>query len=242
MGAEVNGIGGKPNFPPVPAGKPAGKPAGGNRPEPSNRNPRPAGTPEAGTRSGAGGGTRTAGTPEEKKVSGLAPVTPKETPTPPAVPAPNEPQKKQKRKPRKKKEEPANFNADQISGLILSASAIVASRPDMAIWMLREEEAKQLATPIANMIAKSEKLQNMGEYADAISLVTASLVIFAPRAMMFADQKKKKNLERGVIVDKRKEAKSVAGSAKPVERSTERPPADGVESGSSIFAAIPATI
>lgn len=236
MGAEVNGVNGKGGgltVPPVPAGKPAG-----GRPEQNNRNPRPAGTPEGGTRSNPDRGTRPAGgTQEEKKVSGLAPVK-----EPPAVPAPNEPQKKQKRKPRKKKEEPANFNADQISGLILSASAIVASRPDMNVWALREEEAKQLATPIANMIAKSEKLQNMGEYADAIALVTASLVIFTPRAMVFADQKKKKKAERGVIVDKRKEGKSNAGNAKPVERSSERTPSDGIEPVAPIFAAIPATI
>lgn len=236
MGEEINGINGKGSGQPVPP-LPAGKPAGGTRPQQNNRNPRAAGTAETGTRNNGSGGTRPAGTPEEKKVSGLAPVK-----EPPAVPAPNEPQKKQKRKPRKKKEEPANFNADQISGLILSASAIVASRPDMAIWALREEEAKQLATPIANMIAKSEKLQNMGEYADAISLVTASLVIFAPRAMMFADQQKKKKVERGVIIDKRKETKSITGNGKPASGNTERTTADGVKSAPAIFDAIPATI
>lgn len=238
MGAEVNGVNGKGSglsVPPVPAGKHAGGP------QRDNRNPRTAGTPEGGTRSNPDRGTRPAGgTQEEKKVSGLAPVNPlKETP---AIPAPNEPQKKQKRKPRKKKEESTNFNADQISGLILSASAVVASRPEMSVWMLREEEAKQLATPIANMIAKSEKLQNMGEYADAIALVTASLVIFAPRAMMYADQQKKKKTERGVIVDKRKEAKSNGGNAKPVTGNADRTPAHGGEPASSIFAAIPATI
>lgn len=237
MGNEITGKSGQPVLPPVRSNEP---PTGGTRPEQHNRNPRPAGTPEAGTRSNSSGGTRPAGTPEkEKGLSGLAPVTPKDTP---AVPAPNEPQKKQKRKPRKKKEEPANFNADQISGLILSASAIVASRPDMAIWELQEAEAKQLATPIANMIAKSEKLQNMGEYADAIALVTASLVIFAPRAMVFADQQKKKKVERGVIVDKRKEAKSNGGNAKSDGGNEIRTPANGVEPSSSIFAAIPATI
>lgn len=235
MGEEIkreHGKGGGLSVPPVPAGTPAGGP------QQSNRNPRTAGTPEGGTRSNPDRPRPAGGTPEkEKGISGLAPV--KETP---AVPAPNEPQKKQKRKPRKKKEEPANFNADQISGLILSASAIVASRPEMSVWMLKEEEAKQLATPIANMIAKSEKLQNMGEYADAISLVTASLIIFAPRAMVFADQQKKKKIERGVIIDKRKEGKGSTGNAKPVERSAERPAPHGGEPASSIFAAIPATI
>ena len=75
----------------------------------------------------------------------------------------------------------------------------VASRPDMAVWQLRPEEATQLATPIANMIQKSEALQKMGEYSDAIALVTASLVIFAPRAMVYHDQQKQKKAEKGVI-------------------------------------------
>ena len=75
-------------------------------------------------------------------------------------------------------------------------------------------EANQLATPISNMIAKSEKLQNMGEYADAISLVTASLVIFAPRAMVYHEQKKQKKIDQngGVKIVRKDETGKVQRS------------------------------
>lgn len=144
---------------------------------------------------------------------------------------PEAPKKQTKRKKSApKKKTPDSFNADQISSLIMSASAIIASRPGMGVFMLRPEEANQLATPIANMIEKSEKLQSLGEHADALALVTASLVIFAPRVLVYSDQKKKKKLERngGVQLvqqkgkstgsDKRNDGKPNADRAAPVEK------------------------
>ena len=231
MGNEITGKSGQPTLPPVRSSEPA--PAGGrNRPERSagDSNSR---TPAAGDpRSGAApAGGRT---PEKEK---------KEKPELLAVNAavPEPPKKKQQRKPRKAKKEETSFNSEQISSLILSASAIVASRPDMSIWALRPEEAQQLATPIANMIQKSEALQKIGEYSDAVALVTASLVIFAPRAMVYHDQQKKKKEAQGVIkrVDKRK---SETGSNKPDARNEQRVTPAGAEPTSSIFNAIPATI
>ena len=53
------------------------------------------------------------------------------------------------------------------------------------MFAISKAEADQLAAPIANMIAKSERLKNAGEYADAISLVTAALIIFAPRFVVY---------------------------------------------------------
>lgn len=189
--------------PRTPAGGTDGTRNGGN-PRPANPAPRPAAPARTG---GAGAGKAEA----EKKVSGLAPVTDK---PPVAVPAPEEPKKKQQRKPRKKKEETTTLNSDQISALILSMSSIVASRPDMQIWQLSQAEATQLATPISNMIAKSEKLQNMGEYADAIALVTASLVIFAPRAFAQTEINKQKKIKNagGVKLVRQDEGRKVSGS------------------------------
>lgn len=127
------------------------------------------------------------------------------------APVPAEPQKKKKRTPKKKKEEPQAFNAEQISTLILTASGIVASRPDMGIWQLQQEEAMQLAQPIANMIEKSELLQKMGEHTDAVALMTAAMVIFTPRVIAQAavTKEKKKHVKSGgvVLVDKRKPEK-----------------------------------
>ena len=212
----------KRNVPPAPAG---------NRPQRTAGNPHPA-APAAG-RTPAAAGSGNGNTPaEEKKVSRLADVS-----SPVAVP--EAPKKKQQRKPRKKKEEPQNFNADQLSALILSMSTIVASKQGMEIWALRPEEATQLATPIANMIAKSEALKNMGEYADAISLVTASLVIFAPRAMMYHEMNKQKKIQQnGGVKLVRKENESRRSAEKP--NRTDAP--DGEKSSSSIFDAVPAIL
>ena len=168
----------------------------------------------------------------------MASVT--ETKKPPVpVPAPEEPKKKQQRKPRKKKEEPQTFNAEQISALILSASAIVASRPDLQLWQLSPAEANQLATPISNMIAKSEKLQNMGEYADAIALVTASMIIFAPRAFAQAEINKKKKLEKngGVKIVRKDEERKVSGSGEKPDRVS---PAPVPKHDPDFLAAVPA--
>ena len=230
MGNEVTGKSGQPVLPPVRSNDPA--PTGGNRPERSSGDSRTR-TPATGNpRSGAAGAA--GGNPEKEKK-----VQPELVAVNAAVPEP--PKKKQQRKPRKQKKDESSFNAEQISALILSASAIVASKPEMSVWALQPEEANQLATPIANMIQKSEALQKLGEYSDAVALVTASLVIFAPRAMVYHDQQKKKKEAQGVIkrVDKRK---SETGSNKPNERNEQRTAPAGANDASSIFNAIPATI
>ena len=231
MGNELAKQSGQPTGAPVPTPKP---PAAGNpRPGAGPRPQQAAGNRSADPGPKSGPGTRTGADPEKEKVSGLATVS--------TAPVPETPKKKQQRKPRKKKEEPSTFNADQISALILSTSAILASRPGMEIWALRPEEATQLATPIANMVSKSEAMQNMGEYADAIALVTASLVIFAPRAMVYHDQQKQKKIQQNggvklVRTDKKAESRKGDGGAN-------RPlPTDGKEPVPGILDAIPSTI
>lgn len=207
-----------------------------SRPTAGNSSTPTSGTGNAGGNSPANGtGKPTAGTAPEKeeKLSGLAPV--KETP-----PTPENPKKAQKRKSKPKKKEPEpSFNADQLSALILSMSAIVGSRPGMEVWMLRPEEAKQLATPISNMVQKSEKLSQLSEHADAMALVSASLVIFAPRAVVFYDQQKKKKIERnGGVQLVREKPKSDGSNRKPVQHGS----ADVVEHATDFRSAIPPTI
>lgn len=229
----------KPKLPAGPPSKPLAPPAGGNRgnarPDTAAGNP-PSPSPGTGnTKTGGSGTAAGAGKAEEKKPVGLASVTE-------GVPAPEAPKKKGTRKPRKKKEDPQTFNGEQIAALFLSMSAIVGSRPGMEVWTLRPEEAKQLADPIANMLAKSEKLQNAGEYADAIALATASLVIFAPRAMVYHDQQKKKKLEKtgGVQLVRTDGKKPKGGTGN--ERDVKPSPAPVPEYDSGILAAIPSTI
>ena len=151
------------------------------------------------------------------------------------APAPEPPKKKQTRTKKPKKKEQTEFSADQISALILSASAIIGSRPGLEVWTLRPDEATQLANPIANMIEKSEKLKAMSEHADAISLVTASLVIFAPRMLIYNDQQKKKKLEQtGGVKIVHEKGKSAGG----VERPSKPSPSNGPKPGFSALDAI----
>lgn len=175
----------------VDRGLPAPPAAGGNRPERTDTDSRPRTPaaerrtdPRADSRPAAAGRTQT----EEKKPVGVAEVTP---------PVPAEPKKKQTRTPRKKKkEEPTAFNAEQITALMVSVSTILTSREGFEMFALSPLEAEQIATPLANMIAKSENLAGLGEHADAIALVTACLVIFAPKIMLYFDTQKKKKIER----------------------------------------------
>lgn len=175
----------------VDRGLPAPPAAGGNRPERTDPDSRsrtaPAGRTETRTDSRPAAAGRTEA-PEKKKPVGVAEVTP---------PVPAEPKKKQTRTPRKKKkEEPTAFNAEQITALMVSISTILASREGFEMFALSQLEAEQIATPLANMIAKSENLAGLGEHADAIALVTACIVIFAPKIMVYFDTQKKKKLER----------------------------------------------
>lgn len=163
-----------------------------------------------------------------------------------SVPVPAEPQKKKKRSPRKKKQEQTAASAEQISAFLLATSQIVGSREGMEVFTLQPEETMQLATPIANMIEKSEKLQNLGEHADAISLVTASLIIFAPRVMIYTEQQKQKKIQKvgGVkLVDQRKGKKPEKAEGRgSIGKSDEPRPADVKNNAPSIFDAIPSTI
>ena len=179
------------------AGRLAPPPSGSNeakrprteRPRKADGDPRP---PAPGTGTPARtdpGGPGTGGKAEKAAIPGLADVT--------VPPIPAEPQKKQRRKasPKKKKDD-GPITADQLQALILTATNIVATRPGGEDWALKPEEAKQLAQPTASMIAKSEHLQNMGEYADAIALITASVMIFGPRAYIFASQQKARKIQQ----------------------------------------------
>lgn len=158
-------------------------------------------TPRSG---GAAAGGTAGGKTEEKKEKSLGlPLVKSETAT--IVPAPAEPKKNTPKKPRKKqqpKKPDTGFSAEQISALIVGASSIIGSRKGFEMFTLTEAEAMQLATPIANMAAKSEKLANAGEYADAIALVTAAFLIFTPRIIMYTDMKKeeKKRQKEGVRI------------------------------------------
>ena len=219
------------------AGAAGAAPAGNGTDRSSRTEPNSAGrppAPPAPRRSAPAAEGRKA---EEKGLPGLASLTPE-------IPVPAEPQKKKKRTPKKKKQEPQNATAEQISAFLLATSQIIGSREGMQVFTLTPAETMQLATPMANLIEKSEKLQNLGEHADAISLVTASLIIFAPRVLIYSEQQKQKKIQQtgGVkLVDTRKDTEK-GKSRKDPGKPNEPRPADVQTDASSIFSAIPVTI
>lgn len=177
---------------------------GGPAPKSANRNPDAQGTGTHGTPQAGTSGTGTpAGTGKTEKTQpvGMAAVTP--------PPVPDAPKKKQTRKPKQKKQEPSSFNAEQISALIVSMSTIVAARPGLSMFAITKTEADQIATPLSNMIAKSEALKGLSEHADAIALVSACFVVMVPRVIMYFDAQKEKQ-------------KKAAGGVKLVRTDTEK--------------------
>ena len=132
-----------------------------------------------------------------------------------AVPTPEPKSTATKRKRKKKAVKPPTFSSEQISALIMAMSGIMASRPDFAIFALSEAEAQQLAQPIANIIENTGYSEAVGKYADHIALITACLMIFAPRIIVFSQQQKAKKIEKngGLKLEPVKERKSHGDSA-----------------------------
>lgn len=196
----------------------------------------------AGVSTGNGNGS-SAGKTEEKKIPQprLLDVNGEDS-----APIPEVPKKKQTRKKKtakKKTEETSAFSSQQISMLLVSLSGVVASRPNLSMFALSEMEAEQIATPLSNILAKSEKLSAVGEHADAIALVSACLIIMLPRFMLYFETVKQNKIKAngGVkIVDKRKdkEAKS-AGNNREASRTSSGEESTSVD---GVLAAIPAII
>lgn len=222
---------------PPPSGSNEAKRPRTERPRKADGDSRPP-APGAGTPARTDpGGPGTGGKTEKAPIPGLADVT--------VPPIPAEPQKKQRRKAStKKKKEEGPITADQLQALILTATNIVATRPGCEVWALKPEEAQQLAQPIANMIAKSEHLQNMGEYADAIALITASVMIFGPRAYIFASQQKARKIQQsgGVKLVRGKTVEQKRTSAGSDRGHDADGPTHATEPATTIHDTIPGTI
>ena len=112
----------------------------------------------------------------------------------------NVPEVKEKPKRKKatatKKKDQSGFSSDMVADLITGLSGVVATRPNMAHWMIDKEEAKQISDPLCKVIEKNEQLKKVAEHSDSIALAVACLTVFAPRmyitATMVKEEKKKK--------------------------------------------------
>lgn len=124
-----------------------------------------------------------------------------------------------KKKSAAKKKTVGNVDSSQLKMLLLTTSAIVAARPGMEDFALSPEEAEQICTPLANIMAKSEGVAGVAsEYADHIALLIACFTIFIPKFIMWkSKQPKKKEVTKNVL-PKRELPKQ------PTERGKERAP------------------
>lgn len=108
-------------------------------------------------------------------------------------------------KPRKvnqsKKQNETTFDRTQINALILSLSAIVASRPNCEQWLLTESEVDAITKPLCAMIAESDKLEMIAQNSNQIALAVACISVFAPRLLVTVqkakeEKEKKKNVRQ----------------------------------------------
>jgi hypothetical protein len=101
--------------------------------------------------------------------------------------------KKKPGRPKASKPKQTKVDTKQVELILLTVSGIIASREGMEVWNLTAEESKQLAEPIANIMAKNEALANVaGEHADAFALVMALFAIFVPKFLVWNATKPKK--------------------------------------------------
>lgn len=123
-------------------------------------------------------------------------------------------------KPKAKAKEPEVLDAAAIQKLIKTVFDLIATRPNAGHWKLSDEECKQLAIPLADILseyaAASQALSQNSKY---IALVMAAFAICAPRVMLSMTMKKmRKEAEHGITAKpkreiERKSAPDTAGKA-----------------------------
>lgn len=173
---------------------------------------------EAGTRTrtGTGTGTGTEKKPTEKS-SGLLSVN-QEKPIEVEIPSEISEEQKKSERNAKRRENYAKKKAEeggtvrkrkskksdtvdvtQLNILIGTISSLVASRPNMEIWLLTEKEIQSITEPLGRIIANNENLKAMSEHTDGIALMMACVTVFLPRVIATTKIKKenKKNAITG---------------------------------------------
>lgn len=97
----------------------------------------------------------------------------------------------------KKKNEELPLDTESLKTLVLTISALIASRPDCEHWLLSEKEVESIITPLQKMLADSELFKGAGAYSNQIALVIACITIFVPRLFITvnkANEKKKRKV------------------------------------------------
>lgn len=171
-------------------------------------NPSPESSAEGRTTgTGAGNNNSGTGTAEKEKISGLATVVESET-----VPVPKKARKKRTVKKKTSKNDEA-FNADQITALLMTVSAICSTTERGRIFALSEIECKQLAEPLSKIIANNDSMKSIAEHSDSVALAMTCFMIFAPKIFLWLQYEKAHRKPKGLEVKTIKGVKENARKA-----------------------------
>lgn len=162
----------------------------------------------------------------------------------PEINIPEPTSQKKRGRPRKQsqnKNDVSVLNIESITGIIVSVSSIIASREGYAHWLITKAEAEQIAKPLSNIIANNEHLKQLTEHADSFALISACIMIFAPRLLITITQNKgKKEKKKNTIEVKKNDnaRKSIPDSGR-IDKSS---PAANNVNRSPVFESIPTVI
>ena len=171
-------------------------------------NPSPESSAEGRTGgTGAGNNNSGTGTAEKEKISGLASVEQSET-----VPVPKKARKKRTVKKKTSKNDEA-FNAEQITALLMTVSAICSTTERGRIFALSEIECKQLAEPLSKIIATNDSMKSIAEHSDSVALAMTCFMIFAPKIFIWLQYEKAHRKPKGVEIKTIKGGKENAKKA-----------------------------
>lgn len=171
-------------------------------------NPSPESSAEGRTAgTGAGDNNSGTGTAEKEKILGLASVEQSET-----VPIPKKARKKRTVKKKTSKNDEA-FNAEQITALLMTVSAICSTTERGRIFALSEIECKQLAEPLSKIIANNDSMKTIAEHSDSVALAMTCFMIFAPKIFVWLQYEKAHRKPKGLEVKTIKGVKENARKA-----------------------------
>lgn len=135
------------------------------------------------------------------------------------------------------------IDGNQLNVILLTVSGIIASRPNMSHWQLSPQEVEQITTPLSKILAKNEKLGNLGEHADAIALMIASATVIVPRVIVTISKAKEEKQKNGNVVKfQPKQPEQKTANKNPDGNTGERITPNVQDNGTGILTAIPVTI
>ena len=142
------------------------------------------------------------------------PVAAKEAPKEAAKPKTKQGKPKQVRKKKKN-------NAEQLSGVIQSATMLIASRPGKEHWAFSKEESDKIAEPLANILENSEAFEKIAEHSDALALCFAVTMAVVPRTFIEIELSKAKPKKQKNKREVQKNVELRSGNAEQLKRADE---------------------